>query len=112
MTGHSQTLPFVRYWPEGWGWERYSYPDVDFTTLSEDERAKMLNDLRQVLGDNGMRSLSVFRRQITREWRDKRLNEHGVPPPEYEPPNFLKHQQKTRSWMGRLRRICMGGILK
>ncbi|KAK2595261.1 hypothetical protein QQS21_007048 [Conoideocrella luteorostrata] len=85
------------YWPEGWNWARYSDPEVDFADLSEEEMDKMRNGLREVLGDDGMRRLTVYLRQNRRDWEDQKLIEQGVPPPEYNAPDFLRQWQKRYS---------------
>lgn len=82
------------YWPDGWSWARYSDPEVDFSTLSEAEKDKMRNGLQEVLGDDGMRRMSLYMRRKTREREDQKLREQGVAPPEYSAPDFLKQWQK------------------
>lgn len=89
------------YWPQGWNWARYSDPDADFSTLSEEEQNKMRNGLQQVLGDDGMRRLWLHLDQKAQELEDKRLNESGAAAPEYNPPDFMKQWQKRHrggSW--------------
>ncbi|KFY11498.1 hypothetical protein V492_04424 [Pseudogymnoascus sp. VKM F-4246] len=82
------------YWPEGWSWARYSDPDVDFSTLSEEEKEKMRNGLQEVLGDDGTRKMSLYLRQKMREWEDKKLQEQGAPSPGYNAPDFLKQWER------------------
>ncbi|KFY11917.1 hypothetical protein V491_06996 [Pseudogymnoascus sp. VKM F-3775] len=82
------------YWPEGWSWARYSDPEVDFSTLSEEEKDKMRQGLQEMLGDDGMGRMALYLRKKMSEWEDKKLQEQGAPPPEYKAPDFLKQWQK------------------
>ncbi|KFY01714.1 hypothetical protein V490_00788 [Pseudogymnoascus sp. VKM F-3557] len=82
------------YWPTGWSWARYSDPDEDFSTLSEEEMEKMRNGLQEVLGDDGIGRMSVYLRQKRQEAEDQKLRDAGVPPPEYSAPDFLKQWRK------------------
>ena len=78
------------YWPEGWNWARFSDPNTDFSVLSEDERTKMFKGLEEVLGEEGMRRMTIYKRRRWQKQEDKRLRDEGVPPPEYKAPEFLK----------------------
>ncbi|KAM5430046.1 hypothetical protein McanMca71_007482 [Microsporum canis] len=82
------------YWPEGWNWARFSDPNTDFSVLSEDERTKMFKGLEEVLGEEGMRRMTIYKRRRWQKQEDQRLRDEGVPPPEYEEPGFLKLSRK------------------
>ncbi|GAB0139144.1 hypothetical protein EsDP_00007357 [Epichloe bromicola] len=69
---------------------------MDFSTLSEEDKEKMRSGLQEVLGDDGMRKLTLHVRQTAREREDKKLDKQGTPPPEYQAPDFLQRWQKTR----------------
>ncbi|KFX86399.1 hypothetical protein O988_09600 [Pseudogymnoascus sp. VKM F-3808] len=54
----------------------------------------MRNGLQEVLGDDGMRQLSLYIRQKWEDAEDQKLRYQGVPPPEYSAPDFLKQWRK------------------
>ncbi|KAK2873337.1 hypothetical protein FQN49_002433 [Arthroderma sp. PD_2] len=82
------------YWPEGWNWARFSDPDTNIMALPEDERMKMSTGLKEVLGEEGMRRMGIYRRRKWQKREDQKLRDQGVPPPKYHEPNFLKLSRK------------------
>ncbi|PHH92850.1 hypothetical protein CDD83_4272 [Cordyceps sp. RAO-2017] len=89
------------YWPDGWDWARYSNPEADYSLLPDEELAKLRAGLLEVLGDEGLARMSIHLRQKERLWEDQKLREQGVPPPAYNPPDFLKRweeRHRGRPW--------------
>lgn len=85
------------YWPEGWNWARLSDPEANLAALSEDEKIRMFNGLKEVLGEDGVSRLSVYRRRKYKRRQDQQLRDAGVPPPEYEAPEYLKLSRQRYS---------------
>ncbi|QPG96537.1 hypothetical protein C2857_004490 [Epichloe festucae Fl1] len=79
------------YWPEGWGWERYSHPDEDATSLSEEEQEKIRNGFRDVLGKDGFNKMMDYMFEKEMAYREKEQDLANAPPPEYKAPDFLRH---------------------
>ncbi|KFX87311.1 hypothetical protein V490_08344 [Pseudogymnoascus sp. VKM F-3557] len=62
------------YWAPRWSWARYSDLDVDFSTLSEEEREKMRFSLQDVLGGKAEEVRdNTSRQQIAYHRRDLAL---------------------------------------
>ncbi|KAK2591098.1 hypothetical protein QQS21_011209 [Conoideocrella luteorostrata] len=78
------------YWPEGWGWERYTHPDEDASSLTEEEQEKIRNGLRDVLGDDGFNRAMDFIFEKEMAHQEEKLREANAPPPEYKAPDFLR----------------------
>ncbi|GAO19285.1 uncharacterized protein UV8b_03335 [Ustilaginoidea virens] len=79
------------YWPEGWGWERYSHPDEDATSLPEEEQEKIRNGFRHVLGNDGFNKMMdyLFEKEMAHQKKEQDLA--NALPPEYKAPDFLRH---------------------
>ena len=89
------------YWPEGWGWDRYSDPNEDITVLSAEEQEKIRDGIRDVMGDDGFEELMGYIIEKETAIRENEQDLANAPPPEYKAPDYL------RQW----RRRCNGGPL-
>lgn len=87
------------YWPEGWGWDRYSDPNEDITALSVEEQEKIRDGIRDVMGDDGFEELMDYIIEKETAIRENEQDLANAPPPEYKAPDYL------RQW----RRRCNGG---
>ncbi|KAK2816779.1 hypothetical protein FQN49_007992 [Arthroderma sp. PD_2] len=81
------------YWPEGWNWARFSHPDTDLRDLPYGERVKMFKGLEEVLGEEGVDRMMVYKDRKNQRQMDKKLRAEGVPPPKFEP-DFLESARR------------------
>ncbi|KAK3179276.1 hypothetical protein K4F52_009247 [Lecanicillium sp. MT-2017a] len=83
------------YWPKGWGWERYSHPDEDATSLSEEEQEKIRNGFRDILGKDGFNKMMdyIFEKEMAQ--REKERDLANAPPLEHRAPDFLRHWRQN-----------------